>query len=110
MFDELEQLRNSESLAQLLAHYAEAVDDDRETWRDRLMAMPGAEARDLVKLHGLLIAHGWVEQNTGMTPVLKAGVAACTYRVTGAGLRAFRIINRGVTENTERILSNAECA
>jgi len=105
MFDELEQLRDNESLAQLLAHYAQDAAHDREAWRDRVIAMKGVDARELVKLHGLLIAHGWVEQNTGMTPVLKVGVAACTYRITGAGLRAVRLTSH---RDPETALRNAE--
>jgi hypothetical protein len=52
--------------------------------------MEGVEARQLVKLHGELLAYGWLEQNTGLTPVLRAGAAANCYRITPAGLRALK--------------------
>jgi hypothetical protein len=83
-------LRECEALARLLTHYAELGGADREAWQDRRMGLDGVEPRDLVRLHGLLIACGWVEQNTGATPVLKPGVVAACYRVTAAGLRALR--------------------
>ncbi|HKI38384.1 MAG TPA: hypothetical protein VKA46_41425 [Gemmataceae bacterium] len=82
MFDELERLGENEHLFALLAHYARAGAADRETWQGRVMRMDGLRAEDLVKLHGELIAYDWIEQNTGAVPVC--------YRVTPAGLRAFR--------------------
>jgi hypothetical protein len=94
MFDELERLRECEALARLLDHYAQAGGNDREAWQDRVMHLEGVDARELVKLHGELIAHDWVEQNTGMTPVLKAGVAACCYRITASGIRAAKWARR----------------
>jgi hypothetical protein len=89
MFDELERLCNGPELQLLLARYAEGA-ADRETWQDRLMHIEGLDARGGVKLHGELLAYGWVEQNTGNTPVLRSGEAPCSYRITSAGLRALR--------------------
>ena len=83
-------LRQSEALARLLTHYADLGAADREAWQDRRMGLEGVEPRELVRLHGQLIACGWLEQNTGATPMLKAGVVAACYRVTAAGLRALR--------------------
>ena len=40
------------------------------------MELEGAKPRDLVRLHGQLLARGWVEQNTGATPVLRPGSVA----------------------------------
>ncbi len=82
MFDELERLGQSPHLFALLAHYARAGAVDREAWQGRLTALEGVRSEDLVKLHGELIAYDWVEQNTGEVPTC--------YRVTPAGLRAFR--------------------
>jgi hypothetical protein len=90
MFDELERLGETEPLFDLLAHYARAGADDREAWQDRLMQMEGVRAEELVKLHGELIAYDWVEQNTGALPAVRAGAVPQCYRVTPAGLRAFR--------------------
>ena len=83
-------VRQSEALALLLTHYAELGAADREAWQDRCMDLEGAKPRDLVRLHGQLLARGWLEQNTGATPVLKPGAVAACYRVTAAGLRALR--------------------
>jgi hypothetical protein len=90
MFDDLVRLRTSEPLRQLLAHYGQLAEPNRDVWQDRLMAMDGIEARELSKLHGLLIAMDWVELKSGQLTVLIPGAVPGCYRVTGAGLRALR--------------------
>jgi hypothetical protein len=103
MFDELERLRGTDALLHLLTHYAQVGGGDRETWQDRLMELPGSEPRELVRLHGELLAYGWVEQNTGVTPVLKRGVVGGCYRITSAGVRALKQARatRSVDEDSE---------
>jgi hypothetical protein len=88
MFDDLQPLLDNQLLLKLLAHYAEAAGEDREAWQDRVMEMDGARPEDLVRWHGLLLAGEWIEQNTGVTPVLQRGAVRSCYRVTRAGRRA----------------------
>jgi hypothetical protein len=90
MFDEIEMLRQQPSLIRLLGHYAGLAEADPEAWQDRLMQGDGLDAQDLTVLHGMLLAHGWIVQNTGVTPVLRLGHVPCCYRVTTAGKRALR--------------------
>jgi hypothetical protein len=90
MFDEMERLRAAKGLCELLAHYAGLGADDRQVWQDRLGQVDGASARELVQLHGELLAYGWLEQNTGATPVLRKGSVPQCYRVTAAGRRALK--------------------
>ena len=87
MSDELAALAASEPLLTLLAHYAERAAPDRQAWHDRLMRLDRCEPRELSKLHGKLIAFGWLEQNTGVLP-------AC-YRATRAGIRALEEVPVG---------------
>jgi hypothetical protein len=87
---EPERLHEHAELFRLLTHYASLGAEDRETWRDRVMEQAPVAPRELSRLHGELIAQGWVEQNTGLTPVLKAGCVSACYRVTSAGLKAYR--------------------
>lgn len=94
MFDELERLREGKELFALLRHYQQAGEADRELWQDRLTELEGVEPRQLVKLHGELLAYGWLEQNTGLTPVLRVGAAASCYRITAAGIRALKQIRK----------------
>src|SRR5947209_6178646 len=95
MFDEMDRLHESKELRDLLTRYATLAAADREAWQDRVGELPGVDARQLVRLHGELLAYGWVEQNTGMTPVLRPGTAPACYRVTPAGARALQQLRRG---------------
>jgi hypothetical protein len=90
MFDELERLRDAKELFSLLTHYQQRGEADRQVWQDRPTEMEGIAPRELVKLHGELLAYGWLEQNTGLTPVLSPGEAASCYRITPAGIRALK--------------------
>jgi hypothetical protein len=90
MFDEMDRLREENDLFVLLSHYAALAAPDRQAWQDRLLEMMGVEARRLVRLHGELLAYGWLEQNTGQTPAPRRGEAPACYRITAAGLRALK--------------------
>jgi hypothetical protein len=98
MFDELDRLRDVKELFALLLHYQQMGEADRQAWQDRLAELEGVEARQLVKLHGELLAYGWLEQNTGLTPVLRVGAAASCYRITPAGLRALKQVRAALVQ------------
>ena len=90
MFDEMDRLRDEKGLSDLLTHYAVLGAADRLIWQDRLLDLEGVEARRHIRLYGELLAYGWLEQNTGLTPVLRRGEAPASYRITTAGLRALK--------------------
>ena len=90
MFDEMDRLRTVKELVELLEHYRDLAAGDRQAWQDRLPEREGVDERQLVKLHGELLAYGWLEQNTGLTPVLRRGAAPACYRITSPGLRALK--------------------
>jgi len=92
MLADLEHLGTKSNLLQLLTHYVQLAEPDRTVWQDRLMAMDGLEPSELSKLHGDLIAFGWIEQNTGNIPVLRGGAVPGCYTVTLAGFRAVKQI------------------
>ncbi len=94
MLDEMERLRDSESLQELLSHYATLGKEDRQIWHDRHHEFAGMHGRELIRLYGELIAHGWLEQNTGVTPILEPGRHRGCYRVTSAGLRALKLLKK----------------
>jgi hypothetical protein len=98
MFNELVRLRDTPSLFELLSLYAGLAAPDRQAWQDRRMQQDGCDGREMTRLHGELIAHGWVEQNTGLTPMLRKGEAPACYRVTTAGLRALKQVKAGEVE------------
>jgi hypothetical protein len=95
MFNELERLRDSAGLFALLTHYAELAGPDRQAWQDRQMQQDGQEPRELTRLHGELLAYGWLEQNSGNVPVVRKEEAPACYRVTTAGLRALKQVKAG---------------
>src|SRR5207248_2115108 len=90
MNDDLSALRDSRDLHDLLAHYAGLARADRQAWQDRRMEQEGCDGRQLTRLHGRLLAWGWVEQNTG--------AVTGSYRVTPAGLRALKAVESGAED------------
>src|SRR5437899_2063806 len=90
MFDELERLRESPHLTQLLNHYVAGNAVDVQTWQDRVMRLDGVRSETLIELHGHLLAFEWIEQNTGVLSDLVPGQVARCYRATAAGRRALR--------------------
>ena len=90
MFDELDRLRADAELRQLLTHYAELGEPNREVWQDRVMERVNLSRLDLVQLHVELLAHDWIQQNVGVLPMLRAGAMPQCYRITAAGLRALK--------------------
>ncbi len=98
MFDEMDRLRDVKELQGLLLHYRDLGVLDRSAWQDRVCACEGVEPRELVRLHGELIAYGWIEQNTEIVPGAARGTAPGCYRITTAGIRALKQL---VTEEVE---------
>ena len=82
MLDDLDCLRSNPRLLEMLTHYANLGQGDRDTWHPRLLAMEQVEPSDFVKMHGQLIAFGWIELNVGQVPTC--------YRITLAGQQALR--------------------
>ena len=106
MLDELERLRSSEKLGRLLAHYACLHEQNPHVWQDRLMCLADAELIELSRLHGELIAFGWIDQNTGQTSDLTPGMVRACYRVTAAGVRALQPNDSGPLSETTVAGSN----
>ncbi|NBO92283.1 MAG: hypothetical protein EBV06_08215 [Planctomycetia bacterium] len=92
MIDEVQALRESRDLYELLSYYAQLAILDRQAWLPRRSELPGCEPRKLSRLHGTLIAEGWLEQNTG-------SIRPGSYRVTGAGLRALKRVGEVTIEH-----------
>jgi hypothetical protein len=99
MAEDVDRLREEEPLRRLLARYAGA--EDREAWQDRVMEVEGVPAPALARLHGNLIAYGWVELNLAAPPVMRSGVLPQCYRATAAGRRAVKEVKAGVSDDVE---------
>jgi hypothetical protein len=101
MLDDMDRLRAHEPLRRLLAHYAQAGAADREAWQDRLMELDGVEPPSLARLHGDLLAYGWIDQNTGALTAWRPGAVLQCYRATSAGQRTLRQLERDQVEGDD---------
>ncbi len=90
MRSEMQMLRDDAELLQLLQHYVGNTTEDREAWLDRCMAINGVEAKQLTQMHGLLIAFGWIEQNSDQAASVQPETCSQCYRTTAAGRRALK--------------------
>lgn len=88
MFDEMDRLRESRELYALLSHYAHLAEPDRQVWQDRLMRLDGCEGRPLTRVHGELLAFGWLEMEL-------ESPRAC-YRITPTGLKAWKLCRQQI--------------
>jgi hypothetical protein len=88
VFDEMDRLREVRGLSALLERYETLAKPDRQVWQDRVSDLVGLSGRELVKLHGELIAYSWIEQDPG--DATGAELARPRYRITPAGLRALK--------------------
>jgi hypothetical protein len=101
MLHDHQRLRDDANLLRLLAHYAGLIGEDRLVWLDRLMALECCDAATLARLHGELIAGDWLEINVGSPSGKRPGAVECSYRVTAAGLRAYRHVQSGAADDDE---------
>jgi hypothetical protein len=97
MFDELGRLASDLKLKELLEHYGALGALNRELWQPRLSLIEGVDDRGLSRLFGVLIAFGWIEQDTGGP--------GCSYRITASGQRALRRVRHADLD--EEYLSEA---
>ena len=86
MFDDLQRLRETPRLIDLLTHYGMLGKHDRSIWQKRLNEMEGVDPKELSRLHGELIAFDWIEQNPSRT-VAAGSVPVGIYRITAQGVR-----------------------
>lgn len=87
----IDTLRDNEPLLALLTAYAElkARQPDRD-WHDRQGQFRDLPARELSRLHGMLLANGWIESRVHADAFHPAGRVADVYRVTHDGIRTLR--------------------
>jgi hypothetical protein len=89
MLDALELIRADRRLRGLLDEYHKnRARQPHKPWHDRIMALDGVEPRELSRLHGLLLANGWLETRVFAEAFSQPGTIADAYRITRDGLRA----------------------
>jgi hypothetical protein len=88
---DVDALRSDERLRELLAAYVERRRFEPEAeWHDRVMEMEGCTPEELTKLHGRLLADGWIETRVHGDAFRRAGRLEACYRATHEGVRALR--------------------
>jgi hypothetical protein len=89
----LELLRDNVPLRRLLAWYREQKQTRPDApWHDRLMQAAGVSADQISKLHGLLLAHGWIETRVDPLSFAEPGRLRECYRVTREGSSILRFL------------------
>jgi hypothetical protein len=106
MFDGEDRLRDCPSLGRLLEHYTHVSSEEASAWQERCNQMDGVTSKELVQLHGELLAHDWIEQNTHEVIRSKSGVVAACYRLTALGRRVLRLLSSTERDDEEESLSN----
>lgn len=108
MKSSVESLRADPKLHALLAAYAELKRKSPDAeWGDRVMSLPGCDPTDLHRLHGLLLASGWIETRVHGDSFQTAGRLASCYRLTSDGAAVLRFAGPGAAipdEESEQVL------
>jgi len=105
MIEDIDRLRESAPLRELLTQYAAAETDG---WQDRIAQLSTVTGSEMTRLHGELLACDWIEQNTGVVVPGKQGIVAGCYRATAAGRAILRDLEAEVLEGAgERVEQHA---
>lgn len=87
----VDSLRTEPGLLELLLRYGARHKESPQTeWHDRVMELDGADGPRLAKLHGLLLAAGWIETRVHGESFRTPGRLEACYRITPEGLTALR--------------------
>ena len=93
MIDTFDLLRENPALRQLLEYYCEVADRKPDVeWHDRIMEMHGADAKMLTRLHGQLLANGWIETRVHFDAIAATGDLRECYKPTRDGVHALRLV------------------
>lgn len=91
MYVDVDALRSDARLRELLAAYVDRRRaDPGAEWHDRVMELDGCTAEQLTKLHGRLLANGWIETRVHGEAFREAGRLEACYRATHDGVSALR--------------------
>jgi hypothetical protein len=89
MIGSLEILCDNEALHTLLTRYRQLrKQNPGAEWNDRVMELPETPPAALSKLHGTLLALGWIETRVSWEAFETPGKLTACYRITNDGLRA----------------------
>lgn len=85
----LSALLDQPKLRSLLDHYHDAKrKEGAGDWQDRAMELDGMDERELTRLHGQLLANGWLETRVEAADAHQPGRLTKCYRITSDGEKA----------------------
>lgn len=97
MLGSIEILCENEALHSLLLTYRQQRKQNPDSeWHDRVMELADTSAQALSKLHGLLLALGWVETRVAREAFETPGKLTACYRITNDGVRALHHYDRNL--------------
>lgn len=87
----LDTMSPSAPLRGLLARYRDVGEASPDVpWHDRVMELAGIGPEELSKLHGILLAKGWLETRVDREALATPGRLRACYRATREGIAALR--------------------
>lgn len=87
-------LDSNTNLRLLLMQYRQQREQTPEReWQDRVMELGEVSANDLSKLHGLLLAQGWLDIQVSREAFQVPGQLTQCYKITREGLQALRMVD-----------------
>lgn len=91
MLGPLELLRESLPLRELLAQYKSYREvHPGQEWHDRVMQLGTLEPPEISKMHGVLLANGWVDTRVAIETFNTPGRLQSCYKITPDGVRALQ--------------------
>lgn len=104
MIGSIEILCENPSLHELLLSYRQQRKQRRDAeWDDRIMRFDDLSDKELSKLHGTLLALGWLETRVCREAFDVPGQLTACYRVTHEGIRALNYYERTLGMNPSDI-------
>lgn len=95
MLSSLETLRDDLPMRSLLTEYRHQHFQKPEVeWHHRVMALPRVEPERMSRLHGYLLASGWIDTRVELTSFSAAGEVLSSYRITREGTTALHAIEQ----------------
>lgn len=85
----------------LLMKYHRPTAEERAGWQARVMDLEGVNSQELTRLHGELLAQGWIEQNTEVALVPRGTFLESSYRITSSGVRRTRDLQESLAEELD---------
>ena len=86
----------------LLMRYYRPSSEERSVWQARVMELEGATSNEITKMHGELIAQGWIEQNLETILGRDGGsFLQSSYRITPSGVRTTKGLQESLAEELD---------